>query len=206
MADVLDSISLPEAKLALNIASSDTSNDTELAQVITAASRWLDSIVGAVVSRTYTNQDLDVPPGADKVVLPWVPEISHYTSTVTVSAVSEYQSGTATVLTAESLTTAGTYRVRYGRLERRSSWQPYTFSADGIRVSYSTGRFATTAAVDPQFKQACVLILHHLWQQRGASPGVFTDDGQAFGAVPLAQTLAKQVRNMLPGEWLPGIA
>lgn len=205
MADILDVLTLVEGKTALNIPSSETGYDTELAQVITAASRLVDSVYGPVVTRSVTKTYfepcgpliLDVPPGSP-------------TFTVTSLAVTEYTSGAATVLSAETATVATgndyRYRPATGQLVRRASWSDYFWGSQEVLVVYVGGRSASTAAVDAKFKEAAAACLVHLWQHRGANSIAATEsgDGAPFGAVPFSTaTLRKKLRAMFPEECLP---
>ncbi len=56
MSDTLDVISLAEGKSAVGITTGDTSQDTALAQKITAVSRRIDRLCGPVVQRTVTDE------------------------------------------------------------------------------------------------------------------------------------------------------
>lgn len=200
MADTLDLLTLTEAKAALNIASSDTSVDTELAQVITAASRMVDSVYGPVVEREVTTNVL-APNGRIWLDRP-----------LTITSVTEYLSGTATVLTAEDADTAGTYRFdsTTGSLLRRTSWTDTYWSGHELVVVYQAGRYADTASVDEKFKEAAVVCLIHLWQHRGSQSGFGTPggDGAPFGGVPFSsKQLRDKLISMFPEEWTgPAVA
>ena len=200
MADTLDILTLTEAKAALNVAASDTSVDTELAQVVTAASRMVDSVYGPVVAREVTKL-VTAPAGTVWLERP-----------AAVTSVTEYHSGTATVLTAEDFDTAGTYRLdtTTGALTRRSSWSDSYWSAHELVVVYTSGRYADTASVDEKFKEAAVVCLIHLWQHRGANSGAgsFGGDGAPFGGVPFSsKQLRDKLISMFPEEWTgPAVA
>ena len=196
----LNIITLDEAKRALNIALSDTSVDVELSQVVTAASRFVDSVYGPVVQREVTESFVS-PSGAIWLDRP-----------LSVTTVTEYSSGTPTVLTAEDFDTAGTYRLdaTTGALARRSSWATVAWNAHEVVAVYQAGRHATTAAVDAKFKEAAVVALIHFWQHRGANSGAasFGGDGAPYGGVPFS---SKQLREKLialcPDEWTgPAVA
>lgn len=185
-----DVLTLQEARSSLNLGT-DTSVDTELSQVISAASQTLDNWIGCVVKRTVTDEEH--PGNTATVVLDRYPVAS-------VTTVTEYASGTATPLTAESLTVAGTYSFDSGTgfLHRRNSWSSGRF-AGGVRVTYVAGRFDTTATVEAAYKEAAQKILMHLWQTRGAQSGAatFGGDGAPFGGVPYSTaTLRKHVVEM----------
>jgi hypothetical protein len=200
VADPLDLLALDEAKRPLNIRDSDTLSDIELAEVITAASQFIDDLCGPVIIRpapTLTVLEpcgplfLPVPPGSP-------------TFGVTFTSVTEYSSGVATVLTAEDIDTAGTYRYdpHIGCLRRRSSWSSTSWGLQEVVVEYTAGRFDDTSAVSQKFKSACRKVLVHRWQGRGAGSGAAAvgEDGPSFGAIPyspakLVEHLAVDLKN-----------
>lgn len=199
-----DLLTATEAYRALNItnAADQTRVATHLAEVITEASMFIDDLCGPVVKRDvteifrqpYGSVALRVPPGSS-------------TFTVTFATVTEYASGTATVLTAEDADTAGTYRYdpRTGALLRRSSWMTSAWYAHELVVVYNGGRFADTAAVDQKFKGACRKVLMHKWQNRGSQSGFGTPggDGAPFGGIPYSpKTLLEHLQVDLRGELL----
>ncbi len=190
----IDILSLSEAKAALNIPIATTDFDVELAQVISQASRFVDSIDGAVVMRTLT-ETVRNPRGAS-IILDTYP--------VVVSTVVEYSGGTASTLTAESVTTAGgfTFDADTGVLHRRSSWYATGFAGETLVVTYTAGRYVNTAAVDALYKGAAVAALIHFWQVRGANSGAatFGGEGAPFGGVPYStMQLRKQLQATLCG-------
>lgn len=177
MADTLDVVSLAEARSALNIQSADTSQDTELASYITAVSRRLDDLCGPIVKRTVTSEEY--VGGSGTIALRYAP--ASRTAATTITSVTEYSGGTAQALSAETLTTSTAYDFAFdaatGVLTRRSSWGDSTFGAQRVVVTYSAGRYANTAAVDPKFKQAALIMLSHLWTSEQGVGGSAT-----FGA------------------------
>jgi hypothetical protein len=197
-----DVLTLEEAKRALNVSLSDSYSDDELAQVVSAASQWLDEVVGPVVRRTITNEAHQSPSGTV-----WL----RHRPVSSISTVTEWSAGGATVLTSETASTAGTYLadLSAGTLRRRSGWGDVWWNATSVVVTYTAGRFADTADVDARFKEAAVVMLQHLWQSRGAAPtaGVFgAEDSQAFGGQPYsAQGVVKKVRSLLSGDWVPAL-
>lgn len=197
-----DIITVAEARRHLNIPNSDTAITTALAEVVTEASRLIDDLCGPVVRRNVTETILEpcgplflkVPPGSP-------------TFTVTFTSVTEYNGGSALVLTAEDFDTAGTYRwePRTGRLLRRSSWTHYAWAPQEVVVAYEGGRFNTTALVSQKFKGACRKVLMHKWQARGSQSGFGTvgGDGAPFGGVPYSpKTLLDHLRVDLKDELL----
>lgn len=200
-ADVLDILTIDEAKHALNIEITDTDNDDELRQVVTAASRVCDAIYGPVVTRAIT-KTVTAPAG----VLVLGPPSSR-TFTVTFTSVTEYASGTATVLTAETAlaSTSTSYRYLNGELRRRSSWTDASWGEHELVVVYTAGRHANTGAVAPQFKIAAKMVVAHLWQHFGAgsNAGVPSGDGPFFSAVPyVTEKMRKKLADLLPDEAL----
>jgi hypothetical protein len=203
MADTLDVLTLAEAKAALNIPASNNDYDTELAQVVTAASRFIDDVFGPVVQRTITDERHDGYAGT--VDLDHAPVVS-------ITSVKEYSGGTASTLTAETETIAGTYRVdlEQGIIYRRSTWVAYRFASQSVVVTYVAGRAATTAAVDAKFKEAGAIAAIHLWQHRGSGNGigVVGGDGERFGNVPFSSdVLRRKLLALFPADArIPGIA
>jgi hypothetical protein len=200
MADTLDILTLTEGKSAVNIEASDTSVDTELAQSITTASRFVDSVFGPVVQRSAT-KTVAAPSGTI-----WLEHPAAITS------VTEYSAGSPTVLTAEDFDTSGTYRLdaTTGALTRRSSWASATWASQEVVVVYTSGRYANTAAVDPKFKTAAAVALVHFWQHFGSQSGYGTPggDGAPFGGVPFSTAqLRQKLISMFPEEWTgPAVA
>jgi len=182
MSDVLDVITLAEAKLALNITTSDTSQDTELATYITAVSRRLDAMVGHIVARTNTNELHD---GGGYWIEP------RQTPVLTIASITEYRNTTSQSLAAESnaTKTANDYLLittgRHGSVIYRRASNSYKLFPTGIQniaLTYQSGRAASTALVDPLFKQAAVVMLINLWRsQQGAGT-------QLFGELPTGPT------------------
>jgi hypothetical protein len=199
-ADPLDILTLAEAKSAINADATSWDNawTADLEQIVTAASRLVDSVYGPVIHRTITDERHD----ATGAVLDL-----KYRPVVSITEVKEYAGGTATTLTAETETTAGGYRIELarGRVYRRSSWVAYPFGYQSATVTYIAGRAATEAAVDRKFKLAAKLAVVHLWQHFGAGSGAAMpgSDGPAFGGVPFSsEVLRKKLVDLYPEEVL----
>jgi len=201
---VLDVVTLAEAKAALNIDVLDTTQDTELAALITGVSHRLDSGVGPVVQRALTVRHNGGRPAVQLKRRP----------AATFTTVTEYDSyGIAMVLTAEdeAIKPADSYLAeRYepnqslfnGRLVRRRSGSDRCFEPGraNVVVVYTAGRAANTAVVEPIYKEAAQIMLANLWrsqEQSIASVGEFDVPAQAFPrfAVPNA------VKQLLADEW-----
>lgn len=173
MADALDVITLTEAKTAINMPAA-TTHDTELAMWVTAVSRRLDARCGPMVVRTVTET---LTPAGSTLFLTQYPVSS-------VTSVTEYQSGTGTVLTAESTTVAGGYLLDSGMLTRRSGFGTTGWHGR-TTVEYVAGRYATTAAVDARVKMVAGAVMRRLWVResgawaRGGDP--FAQEGAGVG-------------------------
>lgn len=199
-ADTLDIITSAEAKLALNIASGDwdAAWDTELEDLVTAASNFVDSVYGPIVKRTITSER---HAGAGDVLT------LRYRPVLSVTTVTEYAGGSETTLTAETEAATGDYRIELssGRIYRRSSWQAYPFADQSVVVTYVAGRYDTTSVVARKFKVAAKIAVVHLWQHFGAGSGALQTGGEgpAFGAVPFSsEVLRKKLIDLYPEEVL----
>lgn len=201
---ILDVVTLPEAKNALDIALTDLSQDGELAAHVTSVSRRLDDAIGPVVQRSVT-----VRRDGGRPTIWLTPRPVAAFTTVT-----EYnQAGVATVLVAEDEDTkpidaylASPYKsdatLFSGRLYRRRSGSDGWFASgrSNVVVAYTAGRAADTAEVAPIYKQAAQIMLANLWrsqEQSTASLGEFDVPAQNFPrfAVPNA------VKELLADEW-----
>lgn len=173
-ADTLDVLTETEARDAVGDNGTPKATDDLLARWNTAVARKLDRICGPVVRRTITDELHDG--GYPSIMLRNSPAAS-------ISGVTEYVMATATTLTAETIgTTPGTGflaephatdpTLYSGRILRRSGGATVSFwpGARNIKVTYSAGRFATTATVDERFKSAAALMLKNAW--RSVTPGV----------------------------------
>jgi hypothetical protein len=206
MADTLDVITLTEAKNAINIAASDTSQDTELAGYVTAVSRRLDTLCGPIVQRTVSNETYYVSYDQTFIDLKVRPVAS-------ITSCTEYTwAGDATTLSQETVSVKPNDAylldpsplVPY-RLQRRVSGVPYRFYPGGsVVITYVAGRTDTTANVDPVFKQGATIMLSQLWRrEQGVGTQTFglPDQGGTMiptFAVPRAviELLAEHLRPM----------
>lgn len=183
-----DILTLAEAKLYLNITA--TSHDAELPGFITAVTPLIEHHIGsAVVPRTVT-EELRVDSRGGVLFLSNV-------FVTSITSVTEYSSGTGTVLTAEDYDTEGTYVLRDGgMLRRRSGWADYTWTIGTvIRVVYVAG----FDPIPEPIKRAAGEVLRHIWHKtqtgnRGLFGGPDPDDPVTFagtfeGLPHLARTL-----------------
>jgi len=194
----LDVITLAEAKLALNIVGTNTTQDAELASYITAISLRLDALVGPIVKRAITNEAHDGR--AASVTLRYYPVDS-------ITSVVERQGATAYTLTPENFASTTGYdydaNLAAGIIYRRTggldtSWYE---GRQNVLVSYVAGRFVDTASVDTRYKQAAAIFLTHLWRkEQGANPGPYAQPG-APGNVP-TYGIPNVVRDLLEDQIL----
>lgn len=199
----VDLVTLAEIKPGLNIPPGDTSDDTELAVIITAVSQRVAEMCGPVVN--VARSELYDGGGFELTLrnAAWSPTASLGTVTVV-----EYDTaGTAGTLTAETQTSkpaAGFLVVAdEATISRRSSGAYATFAAGrrNVLVGYTTGRAANTAAVSPKFKQAAIITINHIWQGLGAQSTAAragAADGMPYGLPPWA--LPKAAIDLLHGE------
>lgn len=203
--DPLAILTLDEAKRAINIATSNTDHDAELYTAVVAMSRAFDAKVGPVVIRTVTDE---VHTGGGRIVFPRLTPIAEMTT------VTEYSSGTAQVLTAETVAAATSYDYRLTanghnvQLARRSSYSDATFAATDVVLVYEAGRYESTATVDQRFKAAAQMAMRRWWKREAGawaqSPGAFGDlaDG-GDGFVGFFRIVDPIVDEMLADERLP---
>jgi hypothetical protein len=155
---------------------------------VSAISQKIDELVGPVVRRTVTGEQVNVGCGT------WVH--LRRRPVYSISSVTSYERGTATVLMAESLVAAGGYLAEVsdddptllsGRLQRRTSFYGDRWSTYGSRVvvTYVAGRYATTAAVaGSRYWQAAALTLKSVWRAEEATVTVEDDFYEPAGSVP----------------------
>jgi len=168
VADTLDVLTLAEGRTAVGIGAADTSQDTALAAKITAVSRRLERGYGPIVQRTITDE---LHPGGSGSI--WV----RYWPVTSFTTVTEYTATIPQVLTAETFSVQPEHGYRPGRwttptavftgqIRRSAFGQPWVFPAgpEAVKVTYVAGRFATTTAVDPVFKEAAAIMLKNLWR------------------------------------------
>lgn len=190
MADLLDLLDLDEAKRAVNLSESRVGQEQNLELAVTAVSRVVDDLRGPVVARTITGEVHDG--GTAYLILRKQPVYA-------VTSVVEYNSTTPTTLAAEvfpGTTSSYDYWLDHrGVLHRRSGGAYSTFAGTRVVVTYQAGRYATTAAVDEQWKKAASEILAGNWSKFAA---VWARGGDPF-ADP---AFFDEVTNTL-NRWVP---
>jgi len=155
-------IDLAQSKRHLNVPAADTSQDAEIQDMIDAAVEWVESRVGPVVRRTYTDV---VWPNGEVLLLNHAPVISLTTIAGAHGYSDTYAVGDV-FLDAE----AGVVR-----LATRQTW-----TTNPLTVTYVAGRATIPAAI----RTAALLVLKSLWEtQRGAANPVDFLQGGADEAV-----------------------
>lgn len=208
MADLLDVVTLAEAKAILSVSATDTSRDADVERLITAVSRRLDTLVGPVVRRAVTDEKHD---GGRTVI-----ELAHGPASA-VATVIEHAGTTSKTLTEETVGTEpaeGWFGERYdpdpilysGMIVRRVGGSDSRFEAGrgNVVVTYTAGRHLDTASVDKRFREAAGIMLRNLWrpyQESVGGVGEFDSPVQNFPgfAVPNA------VLQLLSDEVIPEV-
>ena len=210
MADALDVLSLTEAKGILAV--SDTSQDTQIARLITAASRRLDLAVGPIVTRTVSNEVHEFATYRD-----WATRTTiefDYCPVNSFITVTNYLGTTPTVLTQQTPGTSpsdGFFAESYkpdktlysGIITRKTGLYPYPFG-DIVACTYIAGRYTSTSTVDAKFKEAAGVMLRNSWrsyQQSTAPYGQFDVPQQTFPTF----AIPNYVRELLALEWQPEV-
>lgn len=181
-ANTLDLVTLAEAKVSFNLATSNTTWDGELATLITAVSQRFDELCGPIVNRTVTAEKHDG--GGWFIVLDYAPVYS-------LTTVTEYANTTATTLTAEtnSSKTASNYLCdlptgilhrRGGNIDRQFPW-----GRQNVEVTYTAGRYTTTGNVARRFKEAAQITLANIWRrEQGGGTATFGGTSDSGFVVP----------------------
>jgi hypothetical protein len=201
MADPLDWLSLEEAREAIGKKQASVDQSALIAMYVTATSRKLDSVVGAAVRRTVTDE---VHSGCGSVI--WLQHPAY-----AITSIKEYRGSTLVTLVPETagglesdayLADRGFTATYNGRIVRRTGgidWGFYNGSGN-ILVTYTAGRFEDTAAVDARFKLAASYMLANAW--RSVQPNVATDGPfQVPTASFPAFAVPNVVRELLADEW-----
>lgn len=200
-----------EADDILGIGSTDTSEDTELVAMVTAISERLDRAVGPVVARAVTDELHD---GGERTIRTRLRPI-YSTPGITLT---EFDGAAANTVAAE---TFGDVADQYGYLLepsaetglysgvicRRSYGSDARFPAgrSNIKVSYTAGRVANTAAVPARFKLAAKVTLENWWQMVRPT-GVETIPGELdapIGSFPKF-AIPNAARQILEDIWQGG--
>lgn len=184
-----DVLSLDEAMTAISMTGSGARHAAQVALFVSAVSELLDSIVGPIVYRTITNE----PHDTDGLI------VLNYQPVAAITSVTEYQSGSPSVLTAETSTVSGGYLLRNGMLARRSGFSTTRWYGP-VAVTYTAGRYADTASVGAKFKLTAMEIVSSEWQNYAAAwtrgdPFAAPDGGGLYG-----ESVQKIVNKFLADE------
>lgn len=198
----LDIITLAEAKATVNLDQTDVTHDEELARFISAVSSRIDDLVGPVVARSVS----ELHDGGVRFIQPRTTPVGAITT------LTEYDSTTPTVLTAESNvskpSTGYLLDVKWShdvRIRRRDGGSDARFASGrrNVELVYSAGRAATTADVPDVFKMAAALTVQHMWKP---SAGMWAQTSQ-FGDEPRSHVapwmVPKAVKELLHNELRP---
>ena len=175
-ADTLDVLTFAEARTALNYGATYT--DADLEQAITAVSRRIDLVFGAMVRRSVS-ESVQARGYSRLVALGSRPVVADSLDAclVTVSGGSLFTEGTE-----EERDVFPEVDLDRGDLSAGAGEWP----RGRIDVTYQAGRYATTAAVDALVKQAAVLMLRNLWDSAvfdTVNDGGYDSPGVSFPTV-----------------------
>lgn len=195
MANAIDLLTLTEGMEAIAMTGSGANHEDQVAQAITGISARLDDICGPVVIRTITDE-LHYPNGSPLI-------FPNYQPVSSLTTVTEYQSGTGTVLTAEDFDTSGDYLLTSeGFISRQSGFAQTRWYGNAVKVTYTAGRYASTATVGAKWKVAASAILRRWWAReapawaRGGDP--FAAEGA--GGVGFFRVVVPVVEEFLADE------
>lgn len=176
MAD-LDVISLDEAMTAITMTGSGAKHGEQVSLFVSGISERMDALCGPIVIREIEGE-IHYPDPYGNIALrtPYVIEVTSLT---------EYVAGTGTELDAETLTVEGGFLLRNGLVGRRSAFGVSAWQGAAVSVSYTAGRYETTAEVGARFKLAAEQIIARMWPQYAAAwsrGGVLDspEDGPAY--------------------------
>lgn len=157
MADILDIVDLGSVQAAVGVGDSQTGR---LASYITTVSRHIDDLCGPVVIRAIASEAHHG--GTCDVLLKHRPVAAISAITESGLAVTDYHLDTESGLV-ERMAPGAVYVGWYWRVGR---WN--------VSVSYTAGRYATTAVVDELFKRAAAITVQYLWQCEEGGGGTAT--------------------------------
>ena len=188
-------VSLNDAKIHLNIPTSDTSQDEELRSFIDSASDLAESYVGQVLGRrTFTSELYD---GGQEFIRIRNPKAISITS-VTENGETVSSSNYVLDYTGQRL-----YRIGSGTLYATNSYGYWTAGMNNVSITYVAGYVSPPMAA----KQGVLEILRHLWQtQRGAINVMSrTQSGDELYSTP-TYSLPRRAMELLDPTSFPGMA
>ena len=192
MADPLDVLTLDEGRSAVRAVG--TIHDAELEEIITSVSRQLDDMCGPVVIRTVTDE---VHRDINGAIIPRLHPVASVTS------VSEWSSGVATILTEETPAVAGDYLIASGMVTRRSSWYDSRWASPYVTITYEAGRYADTETVDARFKNAAKILVVSSVVSRGPRRGEVFDAVEGSSIISLPALALSEAKKLLGSEVRP---
>lgn len=189
MASLLDVLDPGEADSALKGMRGADAIET-VPGLVTSVSRLLDEMCGPIVARVVTVKRRDA---CGVIYLPGKPLAGAAAPVITEAWSSETP---VTVLSTDYLLEADEVGASLTR------WSGYW--GPRLSVTYTAGRYATTAAVEPHFKKAATMLLQHLWRRTdgGGSDTYGPPTGFVAATVP-SFAVPNAVRGVLYGELLP---
>lgn len=202
----LDLLTVDEAKQTLSFVDSVVTHDEEVERFITAVSLRIDDLCGPVVYRTITDEVHDG--GSESIRL-------YETPVASVVTLTEYLSGTGTVLTAETnlVSQSNGYLLdkvstHFAVVYRRSGGYDSTFQRGrrNVAVTYQAGRFPDTASVSAKFKLAAALTLQHMWRPSAgawAQSPTFEDVNDVQRSPVVGYAVPRAVTELLGSELYP---
>lgn len=204
-----DLITVAEAKAAIGVDVNNTGKDAEIQSIVTAISNRLqeNDLCGTLINTTITGERLS---GSDAYGVQQTVVYLTQRPVVSVSSVIEWDGVNQFTLSAEQDATKTQYDylldTTRGTLLRRSGGQTNTWASGvhNIVVTYAAGRYANTAAVDPQVKEAAKMFFAHFWRaEKGAGSATFgAGEVPSFGPGYLIPNRVKEllgVKVSLPG-------
>jgi hypothetical protein len=164
-----DWVTRAEAKAVVGRGLQDDTKNALLDRTVSAVSRRLDRLVGPVVRRAVTDEEIETH--CFRSVEVSKPPVSSFASVFEYTRVG----ATSTALVQQTpgvWPQDGYYAPRYrpdpalysGELRR--TWQGYgRYFEDLVVVTYTAGRVDSTAAVGEEFKEAALVTIKNWWRQ-----------------------------------------
>ena len=156
-------VTLTEAKTQLGIAAADTSNDTKITALISAARRHFESRTHrALIHRTLTFTSDYFPSTDTLLALPWAP-LSSVTSVKYYDADGNQQTWNSANYLAITNREPGGIALKYGVAWPTIRWQP-----QAVEIVYVAGHAASvTTAVPQEAIHAIKILIDHWFEATG---------------------------------------
>ena len=179
VAPAVEPVSLTEAKTQLRIDSSDTSYDTEITGLITAARQWIEQRFGiSLITQTRTQKQDQLyerypiyrnflGPYYSRTTLGLLyPPVQSITSFKYIDTDGNQQ--TFTAYTAQGLTTprVGALDIETPRLYPNVTWPVFKWIPDAIEIEYVCGYGDDATYVPEVIKIAIKMVLSHFFENR----------------------------------------